>query len=150
MSNPQQRKKVLTAQIRRPQVAKLYLEGKSQHEIAKIFNISQNTIHRDLKTIRDGWLEQSLIPFDEAMAKQLARLDWIEGESARQWAQSVEAGKPKQSFLDTILRCLEQRSKLLGLYDDRPQMQVNVQNNVGMQDLREEIARVYEVHNTSG
>jgi RNA polymerase sigma factor (sigma-70 family) len=46
---------VLTGELRR--IYDLYDEGKSQHEIAHLMGVSQDTVHRRLKKIKDDFRE---------------------------------------------------------------------------------------------
>ncbi len=147
-----QDKLVLTAKIRRPQVAKMYLEGKTQREIGAFFGVSQPTITNDLKIIHSTWVQDAQIPYAKAMAKQIARIDWIEAEAVEAWIAS-KAGKAQQrgvkgsgeeiitywnipgdpAYLTRIQWCVEQRAKIFGLYKEAPLVQVNTQNNLSVE-----------------
>lgn len=121
---------------RRQQVAKLYLQGKGQNEIAQELNLTQATISRDLEQVRTAWRESSIRDFDAQRDLEIARLNQIEKEAWAAWERSQQpaqtavvsgaagsqtakrtlrhqCGNPR--FLELALRCNEERRKLLGL-----------------------------------
>jgi hypothetical protein len=121
---------------RRQQVAKLYLQGKGQTEIAQELNLTQATISRDLEHVRTAWRESSIRDFDAQRDLEIARLNAIETEAWAAWERSQQpaqtavvsgaagsqtakrtlrhqCGNPR--FLELALRCNEERRKLLGL-----------------------------------
>ena len=124
---------------RREKVAKLYLEGKTQNELAALFGVNQSTISRDLEAIRKQWQEQALLHFDEIKSHELARIDRLEREYWDAWEESKknaetvvqkakedgtkeatktskgQSGNP--SFLAGIQWCIEQRLKIFGVYE---------------------------------
>ena len=128
----------------RKTIAREYLKGRYQHEIADALEISLATVKRDLAKIRQLWLESSLRNFDALKAEQLAKIDTVETEAWTMWSKSCErqvrtskqeieatrypglnirtddeqgTGDPR--YLQIALQCVERRSKLLGL--DAPQ-----------------------------
>lgn len=128
---------------RREKVAQLYLSGKTQNELAKLLDVNQSTISRDLEAIRKQWQERALIHFDEIKARELARIDRLEREYWEAWERSQEdaeiakqigtvkdgkltdgrAEKTKKgqsgnpSFLAGVQWCIEQRLKIFGVYE---------------------------------
>ncbi|MDB5306898.1 MAG: hypothetical protein JWO38_1100 [Gemmataceae bacterium] len=58
---------------RRVKVARGYLAGKTQSELASELGVTQACISLDLKAIRVEWRESALIDFNEARARELAR-----------------------------------------------------------------------------
>jgi len=130
---------------RREQVARLYLQGKTQAELATQFKVNQSTISRDLEAIRVQWQEQALLHFDEIKARELARIDRLEREYWDAWEESkkdaetikqvgtldsekgkIKAGKAEKtskgqsgnpSFLAGVQWCIEQRLKIFGVYE---------------------------------
>jgi hypothetical protein len=86
---------------RRLAVAKLYLQGRSQYEIAAQLNTSQPTVSCDLVVIRKQWRESAVADFDAKMDEQLARIDLLE-ETA--WRQFGESCKPAESKRVTVER----------------------------------------------
>lgn len=125
-------------------IAREYLKGRYQADIAADLGVSIATVKRDLAKIRQDWLESSLRDFDALKAEQLAKIDTIEAEAWGMWSRSCERqvrtsnqeieatrypgrntrtddqqgiGEPR--YLHIALQCVERRSKLLGL--DSPQ-----------------------------
>ena len=126
---------------RRHHVAQLYLRGMNQHEIAKVFGITQDSMSKDLRVVRDWWVSSAVRDFDAAKSQELAKIDeaevayWEGWEKSREMkqvkvtalttgqrnipmhkAQNMEearSGDPR--FLDGVLRCIERRCTLLGL-----------------------------------
>lgn len=125
----------------RRRIADLYLQGETQIDIAEKVGISQGTVSRDIKFLQDFWLKSSLIDFDEAKSKELAKVDRLEREYWDAWERSCEdaesttekeielddrtirkeatqtakgqAGDPR--FLAGVQWCIEKRCKILGL-----------------------------------
>lgn len=121
---------------RRQQVAKLYLQGKGQTEIAHELNLTQATISRDLEHVQTAWRESSIRDFDAQRDLEIAKLNEVEKEAWLAWERSQQpaqtavvsgaagsqtakrtlrhqCGNPR--FLELALRCNEERRKLLGL-----------------------------------
>jgi len=78
-------------------IARMYVRGKSQHEMMLSLNamysehpLSANVIYMDLQAIRKSWLQSSLIDFNTAKAKELARLDETEREAWEAWERSKD------------------------------------------------------------
>lgn len=78
-------------------VARMYVRGKSQHEMMLTLNqlypdrpLSPTTIHLDLQAIRNSWLQSSLMDFNAMKAKELARLDEAEREAWDAWERSKD------------------------------------------------------------
>lgn len=69
-------------------IADMYLKGFNQFDIGDEVGISQPQVACDLKVIRKQWLESTIKDFDEAKAKELAKLDTLEQEAWGAWEQS--------------------------------------------------------------
>jgi hypothetical protein len=117
---------------RRERVAGMYIEGKTQHQIAEVVGVSQMTISNDLKAIRETWKERTLRAYDEKVAQDLARLDYFEEQSwaaFRRSCRPVDADSPDKPgdprFLDHVSKCIEWRLKILGLLKGELQPMVN-------------------------
>ena len=133
--------------IRRKDVGKLYLSGMTQPAIARELGVSQPTVSRDMKVLRDEWLASALIDVNAAKAKELAKIDNLEIEYWEAWRRSIgehiqEVTKAKgpakgsptdiekvvrkntlvgdPRFLQGIQWCIDKRCKILGL--DSPQL----------------------------
>lgn len=138
----------------RSEIARRYLRGEYQADIARDLGISQPTVSLDLKAIRAAWLTSAIRDFDAARAEELARIDAVESEYWAAWERSKQDkeiayqeagadGKKKKvslrkegqagnpSFLAGILTCIERRCSILGL--DAPKRFV-----INWDDLTEE------------
>jgi hypothetical protein len=134
-----------TVEARRVEVARRYLRGEMQSEIAASFGVSQVQISYDLKAIRAAWLQSAIRDFDAARAEELAKIDHVESEYWQAWDRSkkdketenlegdgtidLQTRKPKvtkvtkrkegqsgnPAYLQGILTCIERRCKILGL-----------------------------------
>jgi hypothetical protein len=107
---------------RRQRVATLYLQGRTQWDIARQLGCSQGTICNDLVRIKDQWLASSLRDFEAAKAQELAKLDRVEAavwEALERSQQPLtkkgdkRPGDPR--FLAQVFQCIEARLKILGV-----------------------------------
>jgi hypothetical protein len=120
-------------------IARMHLEGMSQYEIAAELGLSQPAICRDLAEVNRRWRESSLTDLGEAKARELAKIDNMEQTAWKAWDESREesvrrrmedsalrgksssitketrVGNP--AFLSTVQWCIEQRCKILGIYE---------------------------------
>lgn len=78
-------------------IARMYIRGKSYQEMAITIGalypnryISSTSIAMDLQEIRNSWLQSTVIDFNIAKAKELARLDEAEREAWEAWERSKE------------------------------------------------------------
>lgn len=131
--------------VSRARVARMYLQGKSIHEIGKIEGVSAATINRDLSIIKMAWMASALLDLDARKAQELARLDELEATSWDAWQRSKadkrsisrktsntvgdegEALKDEERrysreqrtgnvlYLEMVMKCIERRCKILGL-----------------------------------
>ena len=135
-----------TAQIARDRkrIGDCYLKGWLQADIADELGISQATVSRDIKALQQAWLDSALVDFNEAKARELAKVDQLEREYWQAWARSCEdaetvtqkavktgeeerkeatktakgqAGDPR--FLSGVQWCINKRCEILGI--DAPQ-----------------------------
>lgn len=138
MTGPKRTK--IKVQQDRMRIARLYLEGKMQVEIAAELGLSQGQISLDLKAIQKEWREVRFADIDQLKADQLAKIDTVEVEAWSAWRKSQEdrvislaekntVGENSQSrthmrketqsgdprFLERICWCIEQRVKIFGL-----------------------------------
>lgn len=126
---------------RMERVSSLYLRGYTQVEIASIIGVTHPTVISDLKDLRQYWLESQRWNFNEAMARELERIDVLEREAWAAFRRSCldvqktviekgigEKGQPTKKrrketvgqygdprFLNVIKDCIDKRCKLLGL-----------------------------------
>lgn len=120
----------------RRNIARLYLQGKIQAEIASEMKISQPTVSRELKLLQAEWRVERVYDINEAKAKELAKLDVLELEYWDAWKRSqgnavtqTQSDGPmgttkttKQEkqvgdsrFLDGVRDCIKQRCNILGV-----------------------------------
>lgn len=108
----------------------------TEARIAEDLGVSQSQISRDIGELVKRWRASSLANVEEAKTKELERLYQLEKEAWEAWSRSQEdaetritrngekgsseerriegrVGDPR--FLDDVLKCIEQRRKILGL-----------------------------------
>lgn len=125
--------------------AELYLQGKTQVQMAEIIGVSRTAIRHDLKTIRKRWIDAQVRDYDLATVEQLRRIDLAEAKAWQGWENSVrdrsrivkegtegdadsKKGKKRTKiqitteqtdgdprWLNIILSCVDRRCKILGL-----------------------------------
>jgi hypothetical protein len=124
----------------RAMVARLYLQGKTQADIAAQLNLSRQQIGYDLKAIQTEWREKRFRDIDQMKADQLAKIDNVEAEAWAAWIRSQQdkivsvaertiddgeksktsmrkegqAGDPR--FLERVCWAIEQRLRIFGFY----------------------------------
>lgn len=121
-------------------LAKLYLQGVAQAVIAQQLGLARSQISYDLKQIRQRWRASTIVDFNEAVNRELERVDLIEAENWESWQASKQPletttterltagaasserariqrrsrpGDPR--YMDAIRWCVEQRIRVLGL-----------------------------------
>jgi len=122
----------------RVEVATLYLQGWTQAAIGEKLGLARQQIGYDLKAIRKAWLKSSIIDFNEAKARELARIDnleithwqaWDRSNTAKRTETTVVKGKGGEiiqvtikeeqltgdkRFLDGVGECIDKRIKVFG------------------------------------
>jgi hypothetical protein len=107
-------------------LAKMYLTGRSQVEMAKALNVSDRTIRHDLKRLQRIWLQNHSNDVQAGKIRELHRIDHLERTYWMAWRQT-KAGKRREgqsgnpAFLAGVQWCIEQRCKILGLEAPRRQ-----------------------------
>ena len=125
----------------RQEIARLYLQGVIQADIADRLGMTRQMVGYDLKAIREAWLKSSLSNFNERIAVELAKIDNVEVEYWQAWQRSTqvkesstakiitdnegkernEAGTKQEQmtgdekFLAGVRWCIDRRLKLFGL-----------------------------------
>lgn len=123
------------------ETARMYLEGKSQWEIAGFLGVSVMCVHRDLKKLSHRWTAKADIDFDAKKAEELAKLDRVERTAWEAWDKSCKQKEIKGSkardggikgsfdeawerqeerdgdprFLEIVYKCILKRMETLGL-----------------------------------
>lgn len=101
MKMPGKPRKKLELLRDRREVARLSLKGLSQDEIAIELGLSQATVSRDLKAVRDQWSQKALRDIEEAKAQILAELAEVRREAWEAWERSkrdIEVKTSEMSF----------------------------------------------------
>lgn len=80
--------RAFTLTLRQAQIAKLYLYGKTQAEIATEVASTTQQVSRELAIIHARWLSSALRDYNEAKAKELARLDELERTFLAEYQES--------------------------------------------------------------
>jgi hypothetical protein len=131
----------LQLQQRRSIVARLYLQQRTQAEIARQVEVNQGTVSRDLMAIQAEWQRVRLDEFMQAKVRELARIDQLEREYWDAWERSrqglertvqekttaptgdrLKAGTRTEGrdgnpeFLRGVERCVEMRCKIIGAF----------------------------------
>lgn len=119
---------------RMPEVVGLYLQGRNMLQISRKLNITYGQVRLDLETARKMWRRKAQKASQEYLAEELAKVNYIESKAWEGWERSVrdavelqrqetkdgtfrrktkkgQAGDAR--FLDTALRCVDSRCKLL-------------------------------------
>lgn len=127
----------------RAQAAAWHKEGRSNLEIAEMLGIEPYTVSRDLAFVRAKLMENAINDLDAARKAELAKLDVIEAEAWEAWERSKQprisksatkgdtvnkqsvkeeerGGDPR--YMEIILRCSDQRAKILGLVVNKVDM----------------------------
>ena len=120
----------------RLEIARRYLEGQFQIEIAQALGTTQEMVCYDLKAVQRQWQENYAHRLDELKAKELAKIDNLEKNYWEAWQQSLKptqitsSGKKgstvsvnkrteqrngNPAFLQGVQWCVDRRIKLLGL-----------------------------------
>jgi hypothetical protein len=115
-----------------------YLHGELQFEIARAVGIDQGNVSRDLRWVHDQWLQDAKLANGDRVARELAKIDEVERQAWAAWQRSqqiAETTRTRKSlpgdevmaevtrqgqvgdahYLEVVLKCVERRSKLLGL-----------------------------------
>lgn len=120
----------------RIEVARLYLQGKFQHEIATVLEVSQQQVSFDLKAVQAQWRDMPAAKIDELKNKELARIDqlertyweaWVDSKKAKETTSTAKEGdrlkvgkrseqrNGNPQYLAGVQWCITTRCKILGL-----------------------------------
>lgn len=130
------------------QVGDLWLKGHSQRKIAQTCQLPVKRVAALINKARADWLERRNIGLSDAIAEQLKRIDLTEAMAHDDYEKSKEdiventversssgikntrkvKGRTADArFLDVIIKCVDMRCKLLGIYkppEERSEMEV--------------------------
>ena len=86
---------------RRREVTSLYVQGKTQAEIAEVVRVSQQQVSRDLEVIRAEWLRCAKLDMDAIKSRELARIEEVEREYWEAWQRSKrEITRRSRSYVE--------------------------------------------------
>lgn len=77
---------------RQRRVAALYLQSKTQGDIAAELGIGQATVSRDLHDIEEAWAKDTRTDLNAVKVRELTRIDAIEAEAWQAWFSSKRDG----------------------------------------------------------
>jgi transcriptional regulator with XRE-family HTH domain len=90
---PKHKANDLARDERRKDVARLYIKGWTQTEIAEKLGKAQGTISSDLRIVQKEWRRSAVKAFESRHAIEIRKLDALERELWRAWEESL---KPKR------------------------------------------------------
>lgn len=93
-------------------IAEMRLNGFTQEAIARQLEISQQTVSKELKKIRNIWRDRCALSYDEHVSQAVARYDQL----AEALAPRIAMGQAVA--IDTAIRLEDRRARLLGI--DKP------------------------------
>ena len=126
------RKIIAAALLRRPSITRRELQsylatkGIINPETLKPFSLG--TIQNDIDALKGDWQERSDGDFDGWMSEQIAALDQLQGDAWTERDYSI------------VLRCLQERAKLKGLYAAAKQHNLNLDMSALTTEQLERIA----------
>lgn len=85
---PISRQHRLQIEKRRQDISALYLQQKTQVEIAVLLGMDQQLVSYDLKAIHARWLKEAVQNLDERKALELQKIDAVEREAWAAWERS--------------------------------------------------------------
>ena len=102
---------------RRSVVAKRYLEGWTQEQIAVEFSVSHQTISNDLKALREEWRKGAADAIDDLHAQSLAQIRMALADLWDQWNKSKDryGQGPDPRIMNELGKWFDRLTKLLGL-----------------------------------
>lgn len=125
------------------EVVDRYAQGQSMWHIARTMCIPFPTVHRDILTARKNWKDKNILRIEAIKEKELDKIDQIEARAVASYELSLRESsetitgrttgdhpsemaritKKQQAgeatFLMVLLKCVEMRCKVLGLFAPR-------------------------------
>jgi predicted transcriptional regulator len=153
---------------RRATVARLFLQGMWQADIAKHVNVTQQQVSKDIQVIRALWSKSMVEDYNQKVDEELAKINLLEQEYHEAWSRSKEQFKSRSikgraigeenptqlvekherteervgdpRYLQGIQWCIEQRCKIMGIPDKAPKQEVV--HSLDLTDLSDEQLRL--------
>jgi len=121
-----------------PAIARMYLEGYSQTEIAAKFGVTQQQISRDIASMRESWTEEAKRELHEATTELVLQTRSVRKEAWEAW----RGGDGEVDFLNAILKTIEAEGKLRGAYTNKHEVS-GTQNVILLKtNLDEQLAKL--------
>lgn len=95
----------------RMKIARQYLEGQTQEEVAKDLGLSVASVSNHLKKIREYWLSLMMVDFDEKKSREIAKIDNLERIAFRAWRRSTRPTQTRHVSVKEAIRVEKQRDK---------------------------------------
>jgi hypothetical protein len=146
---------------RRKTIADLLLQGWTQKAIAEHLRASASTVTRDVDEIERQWRESTIRDFDAIREHEIRKLALVESEAWAGWrrsqaplqAASMTEGAPSGSrrssslkhqygnprFLEQVIRCVAQRTLLMGLQPAIVPQEEPIHERVSLEVRRERV-----------
>ncbi len=116
----------------RRNIARLYLKGRLQSEIAEELGVSQPTVSRDIKALIEEWKIERVYDINEAKARELAKIDNLELEYWEAWERSKQNAEVKTKKATRLGRTLTEKEIKDGIQPlDRQEIQERSEGQVG-------------------
>ena len=163
-------------EIDRDRVAEMYLQKRPLREIARVGGIIRKTVSLDIRAVQRRWAAEHPGEYAYRLALELARIDLIEVKAWERFEAAVAGRKSSRtrlvngpqgqtslgesssadpaneaSYLRLVCWCVEQRSRMLGLYKDL-KVEANVHHDItgtisfdSIEDLDAEFKRVFGI-----
>ena len=113
----------------RRKIARLYLQGSTQSDIAEELKISQSTVSRDLTVIQKQWAEARISDIDERKRIELAKIDNLELIYWEGWKRSCEKAEIETTKMTGNLKKNQKEGE--GDKPDRMEKTKRIENMIG-------------------
>lgn len=133
------RRRELSKEMKAVKAVEMYVQGHTQIEIARIFDVAACTVSGWIADVRIQWAEQRAVGGEHLVNMELAKLDAVEKNAWQQFNKSkktrrkvtikssddsvertetIEEGLGDPRYLALVTKAIEQRCKLLGIVKD--------------------------------
>lgn len=109
--------------VRRYEVARLYMQGHTYREIATSVGCSPATVQKDIDVIRKAWARENNAIITDILARQFMELNAIR---ALCWQKLGEDGYERNAVA-SILKALEHEARLVGVGKDDKQIEGKIE-----------------------
>lgn len=95
-------------------ITDMYLQGKTQADIASILGLARQQIGYDLAVIQRRWREDTAINMDEAKQKELARVDVLERTYWDAWQRTLDEKTKTRTEQSSVTGEVDKKGKQKG------------------------------------